>query len=687
MAKSPSQNSTPVQPASNQPNGRSGAGWIGGQYRPDIARPRADSGAGHKAYDVLDQRGARPELMAIAIDRGGAPRAALVAALTAEPVPGMLNPLVMGGYQVSGQAPASFVISAAPPGPSLLTHMERAVGRGADARGRGAINDLELIETVMRPVAHALDALVQRCFTHRAIRPDNLFAAARGQPAMLGAAWGSPPGVLQPALYEPPYFAECHRFGRGDGVIADDVYALGVTLLVLAVGETTFKAFDDELMVQRKLRLGSYAALVEEARLPPALSDLLRGMLAEEPEHRPPPVLLTDPSAARARRVAARPPRRAQRPIDIGGIEAWNARALAHAMARYPEAGMHATKSGDVDRWLRRMLGDSALAHRLDVVLSSYSHEGADGAHADVLRLARTTATLDPLAPLHWRGLSFWPDAMGAVLAAGFSQPEITGRIEEIVETEAVLAWAEARPERCDTHSLRPESRQLRVAFQSGGLAGQLPRVLYALNPNLPCQSKLVEGALVTRVSELLAALEQVAVPPERRQGVPADRHVVGYIAARGDHRLDAELAAFANCPAHELPLALLRLFASVQVATDTSALPNLAQWLAALCADRVEQWHGQHSRDRLAARLRARAETGVLHGMLVLLEDRAGRADDRQGAERAASQVQWIDQELDRLAAGGDERLAHARAAAHDVVGALALAGVALAVVLLAFS
>ena len=72
--------------------------------------------------------------------------------------------------------------------------------------------------------------------THRGIRPDNVFQAAPGQPVVLGTAWAAPPAMAQPALFEPPYSAMCLPAGRGDGSIADDVYALGVLLLCLALG-------------------------------------------------------------------------------------------------------------------------------------------------------------------------------------------------------------------------------------------------------------------------------------------------------------------------------------------------------------------------------------------------------------------------------------------------------------------
>src|SRR6202011_5057089 len=117
------------------------------------------------------------------------------------------------------------------------------------------------------------------------VRPDNLFRAGPGEPALLGCAWAAPSASTQPALYEPPYSAMCPPSCRGEGSVADDVYALGVTLLVLAMGRIPLAGLDDKAILRRKLDMGSFAALVGDERLPAAIADLVRGMLAEDPAH------------------------------------------------------------------------------------------------------------------------------------------------------------------------------------------------------------------------------------------------------------------------------------------------------------------------------------------------------------------------------------------------------------------
>ena len=223
-------------------------------------------------------------------------------------------------------------------------------------------HDLDLLHNLLRPVAHALERLHARHVTHRGIRPANLFRARADEMVTLGCAWAAPAASLQPAIFEPPYVAMCLAGGRGEGSIADDVYALGVTLLVLATGRVPMAGMDDATIIRRKLEMGSFAALAEGERLSPAIGDLIRGMLAEDPDHRPPPVLLADPAAARARRVAARPPPRAQRSVQLGAIAATNLRMLSRAIAAEPVDGVRLLRSGAVELWLRRSLGDSTTA-------------------------------------------------------------------------------------------------------------------------------------------------------------------------------------------------------------------------------------------------------------------------------------------------------------------------------------
>lgn len=653
------------------------ASLIGGTYAVDVARPLPGAGGGLPAFAAIDRRApGRSGLMAVQSAPGAPPRSLPLNALAGWSEEALLAPLAHGPARGAQGAPAWFVVSAAPPGPSLAATLR-------------PWSEHELLECLLRPAAAVLVELEQRRVTHRAIRTDNIFRLAPGASVVLGNAWSAPPALHQPPLFEPPYSAMCVPSGRGDGTIADDVYALGVVLVVLALGRLPLEGLDATALLRRKLALGSYAALVGEDRLPPAISDLVRGMLAEDPEHRPPPALLAEPALARARRVAARPLRRGQHPLDLAGGQVWNVRTLAHAIATDPEAGGRLLRSGMVDRWMRRSLGDSGLASRLDEVVRLRGLDGtADDVGADALLTMRAVAVLDPLAPLCWRGVALWPDGLGSALAAADAMGGPVGsllaeRLGGLVASEASGNWAAMRPERSDPALMRTEGRARRALLRLRGWSGGLARLRYALNPLLPCSSPMLAGRIVARLHDLLPALEAAASRPEARREQPIDRETAAFIAARHDQRFEGELEGLADEAFPErAALMQLRVLAKLQQRVDGGALPALAGWLAEQAAPALAAWHNRARRAALEQAVAEIARSGQLTPMLALLDNAPARAADAQGFQAAGEAVQRIDAELAALAGGGAERQETARRIGHEAALGVAMMAVTVAVV-----
>jgi eukaryotic-like serine/threonine-protein kinase len=654
-----------------------GVALIADRYAVEVGRPLPPV-AGLLAYAASDQTTGRTDLMAIRVQRHLPPRARVLLAL-AVPVDGLLTPLAHGiAAALPGSAEeAGYVICLAPPGPNLLARPH-------------PWSEPELLECVLRPAATVLEQLQARGVTHRGIRLDNVFQARPGQPVVLGSAWAAPPGVGQPALYEPPYSAMCMPAGRGDGSIADDVYSLGVLLLYLALGHAPLAQLSDAAIVRRKLEVGTYAALLSDVRLPPAVGDLVRGMLAEDPEHRPSPSLLLDPASARSRRVAARPPRRAQRPMPMGGVEVWDARSLAYAMAVEPEAGMHALRSGAAVQWLRRGLGDTLLAPRLeDLVRHRVLDSEPDDANGDAALVMRAIALIDSLAPLCWRGLVFWPDGLGPALAAAqATDADAIERLRELVALELVGNWAAVRPDRCDFAMLRSDARQHHGWLQVRGTGGAEARLCYLLNPLMPCSSKLMGGHWVTRLPELLQALEVAAGGVDRKQVRPVDANIAAFIAARSERRLDNELTALTGGgPEDAACLAQIRILAQLQSRHHVQALPGLAIWLAEQAGPALAAWCNRDSRAAITARLQVVAQAGYLSPMLALVDDPAGRDADARQAQLAAIEVGRIDTELAQIAGGADSRASMASRLGQEIAAGIGLATLAIVLAVVALS
>lgn len=641
---------------------------INGRYAVDVSKPLPGAGGGMPAFAASDKEGVHAGVMAVQVQAGEAPRAQAIAALATDPPHGVLLPLSQGALLGMDGAERYFLICQVPPGAALIPSGTR-------------LTETELLATVLQPAAAALEALRVRKVTHRAVRPGNLFHSGPAGLAVLGCAWAGPAARLQPAVFEPPYIAACHPSGRGEGLIADDVYALGVTLLSLALGRVPLAGLDEEEVLLRKLDHGSFDALAGRERLSPMFADLLRGMLAEHPEHRSPPASLTSAAAAGARRVATRPARRSSRPLVGLGTPVSSARTLAFAIARQPKRGVELIRSGEIDRWLRRDIGEVMLANRVqDLQRSAGSAAVEEMQRTDAVLAMRAVAVLDPLAPLCWRGLMLWPDGMGAVLA-GAGGPEHPAAVEEIVAQDVVASWEAVRPRRSGT-AAHFDVMSLRGWLQSGGVAGGAARLLYALAPGTRCRSELLSKHWVTQGGELLAALD--ALGPETSAKGPIDAHVAAFVAALAQRDGDRELLRLVDSVRPTLaPLLQLRVLARLQTRLGVGALPGIAGWLARSGELKAQDWRHRGRLRSMEATLASLIEEGRLAAILAAIDNPVERARDTRDAQLAGMTLRRIDGEISTLrlqASGHDDRayrVGHEIAATIGIVaaGAAALA------------
>ena len=639
------------------------------RFSVDLGRPLASAGGGVEAWAATGQAQTNAPLMALLVARDAPIRAAVLDPLQS-PIDQLLSPVGHGHGPSPGGAPAYYLFSHAPTGPAL----------SADLR---PWSEAALLSMVLRPIAQVLIELETRGITHRGIRLDNVFRGPPGTPVVLGSAWSEPPAFRQPSLFEPPYSAVCHPVGRGDGTVADDVYALGVLLIVLALGRMPLARLDETAIIERKLSMGSFAALASDEKLPPIIADLARNMLAEDPEHRPPPALLLDPIAARGRRVAARPPHRAPRALKLGQRQIWDARGLGFAIGREPDAAMQAMRSGDITQWLRRSLGDAALAARLEEFQRHRVSEGSpQDTGLDTWLLMRVITQIDPLAPLTWQGVSFWPDALGPLMAAS---PECQAIVTEVVAADAIIQWHALRGERSDARWSRPDAQRQHAILKLRGPSGGAPRLLYTLNPLQPCDSPLFAGRWVVSLADLASALDD-AIGRMDPANDPLDNHVLAFMAVRAERRLDVEVNTLNGRQTDtEQLITRVRLLAALQTRFWPHPLPGLTAWIVARGTPLVVQWQHRPKREAVAAELNRLAPQGLLTPILTLVADPAARDADAQGAERARLERGGLDLELAAIAEGTEARASYARRVGQEIVAGMGLTALAATLVLAA--
>ena len=630
---------------------------IAGRYAVDTAQSLPHAGGGIPAFLARDRLAGDDRRVAIAVSRDHSPRLRHLKILV-DPIDSLMVPLGYGSAPLAGgRGTGYFVICPTPPGPPVSAAMN-------------AWPDKALFDFVLAPIARVLDALHGKRLTHRAIRPNNVFQAAPGQPVTLGAAWAAPPAMHQPAVFESPYHAMCHPVARGEGTMPDDVYALGVLLLTLAGGKVPMATMDDPAIIRWKLDLGSFAALSRDVTLSSPLAELLRGMLADDPDHRPLPGALLDLGRMRGRRIGARPTRRSQRPLMLNDIAVFDASMLGFALLLDEKKAVQFLRNGLITQWLRRGVGDAGMAAQIEDLIRRGVAEPGGGSRTDALLVMHTINVVNPRMPLCWRGVALWPDALPSLLAEGIAtNSPILASAEELLVNDIAGLWSSIQP-----HLERPEGPDLlqyRYLLRDGG-PHAMSRLFYGLHPLLPCRGPAMTTEWIMDMSDLMAFLERVAAHADENL---IDLPIAAFVAARADRRIEVQVNGLANArDADSFRWAELVLLQDLQSKYYPSPLPVVAKWVAKRLQRDLGRWRNRPRREMLKLQLNALAEAGFLSRLLALVEDAASRALDTTGLHGAAGEIAGIDAEVAAIDSGDVARQVDAERFGQAITGGIGL-------------
>ncbi|TVR99649.1 MAG: hypothetical protein EA406_02905 [Rhodospirillales bacterium] len=514
-----------------------------------------------------------------------------------------------------------------------------AIGAVYGRDGR-TISENDIVRRVVTPVVRALQFLDSVGASHRNIRLGNLYFMDEGRTELvLGDCVAVPAGLAQPLLFEPVERAIADPAGRGEGTSADDVFALGVVLVLLLLGYDPVAGEDDDAIITARLERGSYSVLCERQRVPLAMLEPLRGMLCDDPQAR---WSLDDLQAwisggrtsVPRRNLANRP----GVPLAFGRKEHFSLRTLARAFTRDVTRADGMIRAGHLEQWLRQRAHDDDLANRVADQVTAGAKAARWSAGSEQNLVSRIAILLDPRAPIRFQGLSVMADGLGAMLAfrwLGEGDAQTPG---ELLRTDLPGFWLQVQPK----ESMPPVAlqRQIpRLAFLIGKHAAGygLERCLYETNPGVSCQSPLVRELHVLTLKDLLLALEHAA-KGSGEADLPMDRHIAAFIAARSDEGSEALLAAVSDPSRSKVVVGTLGLLAQAQRACDGPPLPALSAWLARLLPPAIEDFHHRKTRRELEKRIRSVARDGRLTELFDIINDPDRRSADMTGFMTASA-------------------------------------------------
>lgn len=539
------------------------------------------------------------------------------------------------------------VVLRRPDGPRLVAPGETALPKlREDFLKRGVVPQLVAV----------LSELHARQVGHRAIRADNIFFADESRSSIVvGECVSEPPGLSQPVIYEPIAPGMALPFARATGGPSDDIYAVGVLLVMLLNGGDPCAGMSDEEIIQSKILHGTFGTLVRKARIPLSIMEPLRGMLSDDPGKRWTADDLDLWLVGRHRTPKSHTlAHKAPRPFEFRGEEYWHLQTLAHAMAKHWDEAVVPVADGSVLAWIKRCYGNDVARGEFVELIEQLLAPTRRGVSTEDTQLAGLLMAFHPQAPIRYRNLSVQPEALGRALAFGGDKGALKEDFLAVIESGLALTWLHCQD------SMRPEfvpfSRAIetvRDLLDRSGWGFGLERCLYELNEAIPCRSPLLDRFLISKIDQLLPALSRIA-EEEPQDLQPVDRHIAAFCAAQikeiPRHAL-LELSEDPDSPEHRL--GILRLLANVQQATGGGSRA-LGRWVLRSLSPVITEFHHRPYRQKLAEQLQKLAEQGALTHMLALLDNEDTRRRDRQGFELARKHYDHAVREVAWLRSGG---------------------------------
>jgi hypothetical protein len=491
-------------------------------------------------------------------------------------------------------------------------------------------SEQDVVDRVLTGLLAGLRALGVEGMTHRGIRPTNIFFRDTARRvAVLGDCIASPPAAHQPSAYETIESASTLTIARGNGTAADDLYALGVLCLHLSHGMPAGHGRTDEALLEDKIRRGSFNALAGDARLSPAMLELLRGLLLDDPEER---WTLKDVEAwLEGRRLTPKvtsPAHRATRPFEIADEACFTARMVARALARGGDGAAHIVRSHGLQVWLERSLGNKTLIDGVGRALADGEDPAAGGSAARDIRLvARVAIALDPAAPIRYRTLAVAIDGLGSALASAMLGDGDVQPIAEILRARLPQFWCQRQPSgRSEFLAQLHDFDRLRRILEDNRPGFGIERLAYELNPTLPCLSPFVVSRHVLQLADLLPALE-LAVAEKRILVQPIDRHVAAYMARHSNQIDEPSLVSLGGTDPAARLLGALFLLAQLQQSRGPAAVPALAQLFGRQAQLLIDRFRHRPTRTRLESELSGILAEASLPRLLNFLDN----GDDRR--------------------------------------------------------
>jgi len=524
-------------------------------------------------------------------------------------------------------------------------------GRFIDSFGKVSphLSEYEIGAKYVEPLIKAFQRLSGMGLTHRAVRLDNLYYMdEEKENLVLGECVSTPPGHDQPVLYESVECAMAMPSGRGPGFIGDDLYALGIGMVILLLSKDPTRKLSNDEIVHGKCDQGTYPFLCSKERIPLQLIEIVRGLLADAPEERWDIEAICRWTEGQKAHVTQRKSLlKAKSPYIFMDKELYSPRSIAYAFSKNITEATKAIRGGKLDAWLRKALNQPEMADSISALITLAKVHTGKPEGSDEILISKSCMRLDPLGPVRYKDFFFMPDGFGEAFASEYFRKSNFQVPAEILARDLVGYYLGTLPvQSSDVSNQLKTFKTLNSFAKLNEMGFGMERCLYELNKTLPCQSEFLRLDFVYDIESFLPTLDTTSSKADQ-QTRPMDKHMAAFIATHFNQDIAPHLKALCDPREETSMIGLLSLYALMQWRMGHEHLFGLTEWLGNLLQPAINTYHSRTTQQTIAQEIPSLVRQGSLPDLFDLIDNSVRRHNDALAFKQAQFEFSHAESEI----------------------------------------
>ncbi len=533
----------------------------------------------------------------------------------------------------------------------------------------------DIISLFIQPMARILREMSDKSFYHGSIRPSNIYHGSlnKDKPIVLGDGLSAQPSSTQPSVFLPIEKAMTDPMGRGEGSLADDVYAFGVSLVLFLRKNDELSSLSDAEIVRRKIEYGSYASLIGGERFQASFLELLRGVLHDDAALRwkvedifswLDGTRLTPPPSIKRKK--------ANRPFNFHGKKFLFADTLALELQENPNDVAAVVDDGSLARWINKSIDDTSLQERYEKVIDRVASAGGVAENKDYL-VSQLRMALNPALPIIYKDHSFTYDGLGSILAHAISSGKDFDFAKEALRLSLCdHALASTKLSQAEFVAYLKVLDTCRASLKQNKMGYGVERCVYLLFKEAPCFSEKLKNYFVTGYAQALIAFEDLC----KKGGQTAlffDSHLMAFFTVVNSSVMERCVYDITSKEKERQVQGGLRFFAVMQQRAGSFKAPAVAHVFLESLSGAVKSFKNRGKRKEVMEGLEAAAAEGDLLTMSALLDDERSLAADGKGFQLAAYEFNMLQNEYNEYSRRLSNRKTYGVVNGHDAASIVA--------------